>query len=91
MKFKLIKLQCLGVIVVDGNLRLFAQANCSERQVQEFFTRLKKSVRDFLHKLQRKSYDIPAGSHAMPAAPGIPSSSIPQQRATEIINLEGEN
>ena len=55
--------------------------------MKDFFNRLRKNVRDFLHKLQKKSWDIPTGSHANPAVPGIPSANNPME---DIIDLESE-
>ena len=72
------------------------QVGCSERQVQDYFARLRKTVRDFLHRLQKKTWDVPTGSHSLPSAPGIPSAAAPRPRETTaksiheaVIDLEG--
>ena len=58
-----------------------AQAGCSDAQVREYFGRLRSSVRSFIQRFQRKTLGIAVGSHAAPAAPGIPAGA-PTSTAT---------
>lgn len=58
---------------------LCVQAQCSEQQVNEYFMRMRSSVRGYLLKLQRKASGKPTGSHGTPASPGIPSAAVGNQ------------
>ena len=67
--------QCVRSLLLYSLLMtLLPQVKCSEAQVREYFTRLRSSVRNFMQKLQRKASGVPVGSHAAPAASGIPSA-----------------
>ncbi|KAK9829992.1 hypothetical protein WJX72_009093 [[Myrmecia] bisecta] len=50
-----------------------AQVGCQEEQVRTYFTKLRSSVRSFIQRMQRKASGKPTGSHASPAAPGVPA------------------